>query len=63
MSMGEWKRKIIKKKGKGNQTTGRQKGIVSSQLQRWMCRHNRSWRHPAYALVMGDGEFIRKVKK
>ena len=63
MAMVTWKVKPIKKKGKGSQTTGRSKGIVSSTLQRFMCRRNRSYKHPLYAEIMGNGEFARKAKK
>lgn len=63
MSMVTWKIKVIKKKGKGSQTPGKQKGIVSSSLQRFMCRRNRSYKHPLYAEIMGNGEFTRKAKK
>lgn len=61
--MVTWKIKVIKKKGKGSQTTGRSKGITSSGLQRFMCRRNRSYKHPLYDTIMGHGEFSRKVKK
>lgn len=62
-TMGSWKKKQISKKAKGSQTTGKQKGINPSQLIKWMCRHNRSWKHPLYSLLMCSGEFPRKVKK
>ena len=63
MSMRTWKVHKIKKAHKGSQTTGRSKGIVSSALQRFMCRRNRSYKHPLYAEIMGNGEFPRKAKK
>lgn len=50
--MGRWKFKTISKKNKGSQTTGRQKGIASSALERYACRHNRSWKHPNYSAIM-----------
>lgn len=60
--MGLWKSNKIQKKTRGSQTTGRQKGIVASSLQKYMCRRNRSWKHPLYQEVMRKiGE--RKAKK
>jgi len=61
-TMSTWKSKIIKKKGKGSQTTGRQKGIRASALQKYMCRRGRSYRHPLYGEVMASLD-VRKVKK
>lgn len=60
--MGTWKQRIIKKKNKGNQETGRSKGITASPLERSICRRNRSWKHPSYSLVMSrlTGEKRRK---
>lgn len=44
-----------------SQTTGKSKGIRPSPLDRYICRRNRSYKHPSYALVMEKlGE--RKVK-
>ena len=63
MTMITWKLKVIKKKGKGSQTTGRSKGIVSTTLRRFMCRRNRSYKHPLYQEIMGHGEFPRKATK
>jgi hypothetical protein len=51
-NMGNWKLRKIKKKGRGSQTTGRTKGIVASPLQKFMCRHGRSYKHPLYGDVM-----------
>jgi hypothetical protein len=50
--MGTWKARIIKKKNKGSQNTGKSKGIIASPLAKHMCRHNRSWKHPLYGVVM-----------
>lgn len=50
--MGSWKARKISKKTKGNQTTGRQKGIFCSALERTICRRNRSWKMAEYNLVM-----------
>lgn len=45
-------RRIKKGTSKNNQTSGKSKGIRPSPLQKWMCRHNRSYKHPNYASVM-----------
>jgi len=55
-----WKIHKIKKKSKGSQTTGKSKGLNPTSLQRYMCRANRSWKHPLYSLIMGHGFFLRK---
>ena len=45
-----------------SQTTGRSKGIKPTALERFMCRHNRSYKHPLYKRVMATvGN--RKMKK
>lgn len=31
---------------------GKKKGILPSPLEKWMCRHNRSWKHPRYGAIM-----------
>jgi len=53
MTMGTWKRRQIEKKNKGKQETGKSKGLCPDPLQRYLCRSNRSYKHPAYATVMG----------
>ena len=50
--MGTWKTKSIGKKTKASRTTGRQKGITSSPLERTICRRNRSWKMKEYGLTM-----------
>jgi hypothetical protein len=62
-TMGTWKARKLVKGARGSRTTGKQKGIVPTALRKWMCRHNRSWKHPLYGEIMGSGEFPRKVKK
>lgn len=62
-TMGKWRARKLVKGQRASQTTGRQKGINASALQRFMCRHNRSHKHPLYAEIMGGGEFVRKAKK
>jgi hypothetical protein len=54
MTMGTWKTKIIKKQNRGSRTTGKSKGIVASQLQKYMCRRNRSYKMANYGLVMAS---------
>lgn len=44
----------ITKAEKSNRTSGISKGIISTPLQRYMCRRNRSWKHPKYAEVMAS---------
>lgn len=63
--MGTWKTRKIAKKARGKSETGRSKGIVASPLERFMCRSNRSWKHPLYESIMSklDGEKRRKGKK
>lgn len=53
-NMGQWKSKKLKKLGKGSRTTGKQKGITASALQKYMCRRGRSYKHPLYGEVMAS---------
>lgn len=62
-TMGTWKARKLVKGARRSQTTGKQKGIAPDGLRKWMCKHNRSWKHPLYHSIMGSGEFPRKVKK
>lgn len=67
-AMGTWKSRIFSKRNKGKSEPGKGKGIHPSPLQRYMCRRNRSWKHPEYHTVMfvkvdNNGYFIRKNKK
>jgi hypothetical protein len=59
-TMGTWKKKKLVKGQRASHATGKSKGIVASTMQKYMCRRNRSWKHPLYAAVMGTGEFPRK---
>lgn len=60
-NMGRWK---IRKYGKkGNQTTGRAKGIKLSPLEKYMCRSNRSWKHPLYGEIMAKLGMKRDKEK
>lgn len=63
--MGDWKKRVIEKKNKGKQETGRSKGITASPLERTICRRNRSWKNASYNLVMSrlTGEKRRKGNK
>lgn len=46
---------------KPSQTTGRTKGIRPSALAKYMCRSNRSYKHPRYEAVMSKlGSRVRK---
>ena len=47
-----YKSNIRRKKNRGSQTTGKSKGIIARTIERYMCKHNRSWRHPYYEIVM-----------
>lgn len=58
---GAWKSRQIAKKARGSQTPGKSKGIKASPLQRYMCRKNRSWKHPLYAVVMASLGQRKKV--
>lgn len=53
-SMGQWKARVLKKKGRGSQATGRSKGIVASPIQKYMCRRNRSYKLANYGAVMAS---------
>ncbi len=48
-----WKRNTRKKASKGSQTSGRTKPknlcCQPTQLDKYMARHNRSYRHPEFA--------------
>lgn len=61
-TMGTWKRAIIRKKSRGSQSTGKSKGIVATMMGKFMCRRNRSWKHPLYGEVMA-GLGIKKAGK
>lgn len=61
-TMGTWKTAQIKKKSRGSQSTGKSKGIFATTIQKFMCRRNRSWKHPLYDEVMKSCE-IKKGGK
>lgn len=61
-TMGTWKVNIIKKKSGGRSETGKSKGIVATPLAKYMCRANRSYKHPQYDKIMA-GLGIKKGKK
>lgn len=46
--MGAWKTKQIQKKNRGSQTSGASKGIRPSQMDKTICRRNRSYNLPQY---------------
>jgi hypothetical protein len=62
-TMGNWKRRTISKKTKGSQSTGRSKGIISSPLERTLCRRNRSWKNPLYTRVMSKLTGEKRMNK
>jgi hypothetical protein len=61
-AMSHWKSRTISKTTKGSQTPGIKKGIHPSQLERYMCRRNRSYKHADYARVMASLG-LRKAKQ
>ena len=50
MNMGNWKAKILRKRGKGSQTAGKDKGVTcqADGFKRTMAGRNRSWKYPEY---------------
>ena len=42
----------IKRLTRSSQSTGRSKGIKPSQILKWVCRHNRSYKHINYEAVL-----------
>lgn len=51
-TMGKWKARKMVKGQRASQTTGKSKGLVPAPLARFMCRRNRSYKHPEYDAVM-----------
>ncbi len=51
MSMGDWKRKKMKKERKGSQTPGSAKGenCKATVQQRYMAKRSRSYKDPDYS--------------
>lgn len=59
--MGTWKKRILQKKDKGRQESGKSKGLVPDSIARYMCRSNRSYKHKLYSVVMSKlGQRKRK---
>jgi len=52
----------IVKPQRGNQTSGKSKGIRALALEKYMCRHNRSYKHPLYEEVMSKIGIRKKQK-
>lgn len=50
--MGRWRAKKIYKGVRRSVTTGRQKGIFATPLERTICRRNRSWKYREYNAIM-----------
>lgn len=59
MPMLDWKNKSFKKKKQASQSNGKDKygKKYPTQLQKWMAKANRSWKHPEYGqwLVAKNG--------
>lgn len=60
--MGKWKARQLVKGARRSVTTGKSKGIVSTAMERTICRRNRSWKMREYAPTMArmSGEKRRK---
>lgn len=61
-TMGSWRKRQIDKKNKGKQESGKSKGITADPLTKYMCRKNRSYKHPLYNEVMEKIGTNRKRK-
>jgi hypothetical protein len=61
-TMGSWRKRKILKKGRGKSESGKSKGLVPDALAKYMCRRNRSYKHPLYDEVMSKLA-IKKNKK
>lgn len=46
---GQWKVRKLQKGLRTSQESGRKKGLVPPAWARYICRHNRSTKHPMYA--------------
>lgn len=51
-TMGDWKARKLVKGLRASRSTGKSKGLVPDALARYMCRSNRSYKHPLYGEVM-----------
>ena len=51
-NMGSWKARKFDKKTKASRTPGKSKGVncQSTPLERYMAKHNRSYKHPSYLI-------------
>lgn len=47
--MGTWRQRKIKKGQRASRTPGNKKGLVPPSWARYICRSNRSYKHPQYA--------------
>jgi hypothetical protein len=58
--MKDWKDKIEKKKRKGSQTAGKDKGenCTASPMKKYFAKRSRSYKHPDYEDWL---EWVRKV--
>jgi hypothetical protein len=46
--MGTWKARKVVKGSRASRTPGNKKGLVPPQWARYICRNNRSYKHPEY---------------
>jgi len=61
--MGPWKRRKLEKGVRGKQESGRSKGIIASPLERFICRSNRSYKHPEYDRIMSSLTGEKRLRK
>ena len=52
MTMGTWETRLLVKKGRGSQTTGKRQGIIASTLAKYMPTRKSQLQAPLY--VLGD---------
>lgn len=59
--MGNWKARKLQKGLRASREAGRKKGLVPPSWARYICRSNRSYKHPFYAIwdVKCDGNKIK----
>lgn len=61
-TMGTWKLRKVVKGARASRSTGKSKGLVPDALARFMCRNNRSYKHPQYGEVMARLGVRKKSK-
>ena len=60
-TMGTWRLRKMKKGLRASRTTGKSKGIIATPLERTICRRNRSYKHPSYALIMSKMKGEKRI--